>query len=145
MPEDPLKQLNSELLPELLRSGMASRHARRMVSELADHLEDLAAEARSRGMSHEAAARHASERLGDCAAIVQGTRDYPELRTWIYRYPRLARLYFPLAYVLLLPAAPVFAGIANPGVVFRWMIALMLSAGVTAGMMLFMQLAIVAT
>ena len=145
MPEDPLKHLESELLPELLRSGMAPRHARRMVSELADHLEDLAAEARSRGMSDEAAVRYASERLGDYAAIVQGTRGYSELKTWIYRYPRLARLYFPLAYALLLPVAPVFAGIANPGVVVRWAVALMLSAGVTAGMMLFMQLAIVAT
>ena len=145
MPEDRQKQLKTELLPGLLRSGMSPRHARRMVSELADHLQDLAAEARSRGMSEEDAARHASERLGDYAAIVQGSRSYPELRSWIYRYPRLARVYFPVAYVLLLPAAPVFAGIANPNVVFRWLVALMLSAGVTAGMMLFMQLAIVAT
>ena len=87
----------------------------------------------------------ASARLGDTGRIADRMLESPELRTWVYHYPRLARVCLPVAYALLLPAAPVFAGIANPGVVMRWGAALMLGAGVTAAMLLGMQLAIVLT
>jgi hypothetical protein len=66
----------------------------------------------------------------------------PELRTWAYRYPRIARVYYPIACVLLLPAVPVFAGLAQPMILARWGMALLLGAIVTAAMFLGMQLAI---
>lgn len=141
MPEHTFRYLRNELQD----AGIAPRHVRRIVSELEDHLEDLRDEARMLGQTAEEASRYAICRIGDQKAIAERMLDAPELRTWIYRYPRVARLYLPVAYVLLLPAAPLIAGFANPGIVFRWGAALMLSAAVTAAMFLSMQLAIALT
>jgi hypothetical protein len=133
------------LKSRLLESGVSPKHVRRIVIELRDHHDDLVDECLAGGASAEEAVAMASARIGDPGRIADRILGTPELRTWIYRYPRVARLYLPVAYALLLPAAPVFAGIANPGVVMRWGAALMLSAGVTAAMLLSMQLAIVLT
>lgn len=130
---------------ELLESGIARRHVRRIVAELNDHFEDLVAEAKERGLAPGNANEFALRRIGNQQKIAQQMLSVPELRAWIYRYPRIARIYLPIAYALLLPAAPVFAGVANPGIVIRWGAALMLGAGVTAAMMLSMQLAIALT
>lgn len=133
------------LRSELLESGVAPRHVRRIVAELDDHAEDLRAEAYARGMSNTDAADFATRRIGDQLQIAERILECADLRCWIYRYPRVARVYLPIAYALLLPASPVFAGFANPGIVLRWGAALMLSAGVTAGIMLVLQLAIAVT
>ena len=133
------------LKSRLLESGVSPRHVRRIVIELEDHHADLVDEFLAAGADSADAIARASARIGDPSDIADRMLEAPELRTWIYRYPRLARVYLPVAYALLLPAAPVFAGIANPGVVMRWGMALMLAAGVTAAMLLSMQLAIVLT
>jgi len=133
------------LRSELLESGVAPRHIRRLVSELSDHVEDLRLEALSDGKSEPEAYEFATARIGDQKLIAECMRENIEFRTWIYRYPRIALVYLPVAWALMLPAAPVFAGFANPAIVFRWGAALMLSAGVTAGMLLCMQLAIILT
>ena len=133
------------LKSRLLESGVAPKHVRRIVTELNDHFDDLVDEALADGASETEAAETAAARIGEPSCIADRILETPELRTWIYRYPRVARIYLPVAYALLLPAAPVFAGLANPGVVMRWGAALMLSAGVTAAMLLSMQLAIVLT
>ena len=141
MPDDTF----AELKDPLLASGVAPRHVRRIVAELDDHYSDLMSEALARGDSHESARRFALRQIGDQSLIAERMLEDVAFRTWIYRYPRVARVYFPVAYALLLPAAPLFAGFANPGVVARWGAALMLSAGITALMFLSMQLAIVLT
>lgn len=133
------------LRSELLESGVAPRHIRRLVSELSDHVEDLRLEALSGGKSEHEAIKFATGQIGDQKLIADCMRSNADFRAWIYRYPRIARVYLPVAWALLLPAAPVFAGFANPSKVFRWGAALMLSAGVTAGMLLCMQLAIILT
>ena len=130
---------------ELLRAGVAPRRVKRMVCELQDHAIDLRDEALERGMSEFEAREFAMRRIGDQGEIAARVAAVTDLKAWIYRYPRIARLYLPVAYALLLPAFPVFAGIAHAGLVLRWTAALMLSAGVTAGMMLILQLAIAAT
>ena len=127
----------------LIESGVGARQIRRIVRELEDHVDDLCAEARRDGTDRQSALSAAMARIGDQALIADHVVSDPAVRTWVYRYPRLARIYLPFAYVVLLPAWPVFAGIANPGVVLRWATALMLSAGVTAAILLFMQYAIV--
>jgi hypothetical protein len=133
------------LRAELLESGVAPRHVRRIVAELDDHLDDLCREARLEGMSETDARDWAMQRIGDQRQIARRMLASADLRAWVYRYPKIARWYLPVAYALLLPAYPVFAGIANAGIVLRWSAALMLSAGVTAGMMLILQLAIATT
>lgn len=141
MPEQPFSALQKELLD----SGIAPKYVRRIVAELADHQEDLQGEALAQGFTAAEAADHAARRIGSQQVIAAQMLASPQLKCWVHRYPRVARLYLPLAYALLLPAAPVFAGLANPGIVFRWGAALMLSAGITAAMFLSMQLAIALT
>ena len=130
---------------KLLESGIAPRHIRRIVAELNDHLEDLKSEAMAEGRTESEAQLIGLRRIGNQKLIAEQMLDTPEIRTWIYRYPKIARVYLPVAYALLLPAAPVLVGIANPRRVIRWGTALMLSAGVTAAMFLSMQLAIALT
>jgi hypothetical protein len=141
MPDDSFAKLKDQLL----RSGVAPRHVRRIVAELDDHVSDLMSEALASGDSPARARTFALQRIGDPSLIAERVIEHGEFRTWIYRYPRIARVYLPVAYALLLPAAPLFAGVANPGMVARWGAALMLSAGITALMFLSMQLAIVLT
>jgi hypothetical protein len=113
--------------------------------ELEDHFEDLRDEALASGLDHGEAVRASLDRLGKQQDIAERMLSNVNLKTWIYRYPRLARFYLPVAYFLVLPAAPVIAGMANPAKLVRWGAALMMSAGVTAAMLLCMQLAIVLT
>ena len=135
----------AKLENRLFESGVSPRHVRRIVMELEDHLEDLRSEAIAGGLDNDEAIAMSLARLGNQEEIAERMLSNVDLKAWIYRYPRLARLYLPVAYFLVLPAAPVFVGIANPGKVVRWGAALMMSAGVTAAMLLCMQLAIVLT
>ena len=145
MPEISNNNGFTALETDLLQAGVAARHVRRIVSELEDHAIDLRDEALQRGMSETDARDFAMRRIGDQGEIAARMVAITDLRAWIYRYPRIARLYLPVAYALLLPAFPFFAGIANAGIVLRWTAALMLSAGFTASMMLMLQLAIAVT
>lgn len=141
MPE----QYFSAFREELLNSGIPPRHVERLVGELKDHLEDLRQDALMHGEGEEMAVVNAREMLGDLSVLAAKLRERVELRAWVYRHPHIARVYLPVAYVLLLPAAPLFAGLANPGEAIRWGAALMLSAGLTACLFLSMQLAIALT
>jgi len=132
----------SELRHSLLASGIAPRHVRRMLIELHDHLDDLQQEAVQKGCDPFQAHQRALRAIGDQRLLARKILERPELKTWVYRYPRIARIYYPVAYVLLLPAAPVFAGVARASMIARWGAALMLSATVTAAMFLAMQLSI---
>jgi hypothetical protein len=60
----------------------------------------------------------------------------------MHRCPRLARLVLPVAYVVMLPLAPVYAGVANAPIIARWCTCLFLSGLITAAMFLVMQFSI---
>ena len=139
------KHAFQELRSHLLKSGIAPGHVRRITSELSDHLEDLRPEALDSKLTADEAEAYALGQLGDQRVIAQRILEHTELKTWVYRYPRIACIYLPIAYALLLPASPVFAGMANPSIVVRWGAALMLGGVITAAMFLGMQLAIVLT
>jgi DNA-binding transcriptional LysR family regulator len=141
MPE----QTFAKLRGHLLESGVSPRHVKRTIAELEDHFDDLLLEARSNGLSPTAAATFAQARIGEHELIARNILARTELKRWIYRYPRVARVYLPLAYLLLLPAAPVFAGAENASVIARWGTSVMVSAAVTATMLLLMQIAITLT
>ncbi len=130
------------LRDHLLKSGVASRHVVRMISELSDHCEDLATEAMRQGLSREAAKADAMHRIGDTRTIAQHVLDRPELRCWNHRFPHLARIVLSLAYFIRLPAVPSGAGVAYVSVVGRWCACSMVSAVITGTMLLAMQLAI---
>ena len=133
------------LRDRLLRSGVAPQHVTRAVSELRDHLEDLESEAAEFGLSQNAARVQAGERIGAIESIAKQYQNKPELKCWIYRYPQTARIVLPLAYVMLLPAILIFAGIDNAQLIARWCACLVISAFVTAAILLVMQLSIAIT
>jgi hypothetical protein len=141
MPE----QTFEELRRYLLKSGITPGHVKRTIAELNDHFDDLQLEGKSDGLSALDAHAFAESRIGEHKLIAQNMLAKTELKTWVYRYPRVARLYLPVAYLLLLPAAPVFAGAEHASAVARWGTSLMVSAAVTAAMLLLMQIAITLT
>ena len=126
----------------LLEEGVAPRHVVRIISELADHHEDLELEGERQGLDADTANAQASKRLGTQSHIAAHVLCRVELKSWCFRYPRLARLAMPIAYVAMLPLVPVFAGITNASAIVRWCACLMLSALVTAAMLLVMQISI---
>ena len=67
---------------------------------------------------------------------------YIELKTWAFRFPHLAVVVYPLACVAILPAIPVFAGIAHRATLVRWGASVLAAGLVTASMLLLMQLSI---
>jgi len=133
------------LQSDLLESGVKPKHVQRITLELADHFEDLRLEALSQGVTAAQAQYQAEQRIGEQGALAERILEQTEFKTWIYRYPRIARIYLPMAYALLLPVAPVFSGMANPTMVARWGAALMIGGTITVAMLLGMQLAIVLT
>lgn len=133
----------NNLATQLLKSGIAPRHAHRTVNELRDHYDDLVDAAVDEGSNSKAARRQAAEQLGTLDDFVTAMAARRELKTWAFRYPRLAVVVYPMACLAVLPAAPVFAGYAYRAALVRWAACLVGAALVTALMMLVMQLSII--
>lgn len=129
----------------LLDGGIAVAHARRIADELAGHWQDLCDEARRSGLGDGETGAWANQRLGSEGEIVAAVFARPELKCWIYRYPNVARVALPLAYLSLLPAVPLVAGVHHAPLLARWGACLMLSALFTATLMLVLYLTILAT
>lgn len=90
----------------LLEAGIAPRHARRAVTELTDHFDDLVAELESQGYARNDAEAEAGARLNTDALIAAaGAR--PELRSRLRRWPLASCTVLPLS----LYAAYVFGSI----------------------------------
>ena len=130
------------LATALLKNGIAPRHAHRAVNELRDHYDDLLDAAVDEGASSRTARRSAAKQLGSLDEFVQQMAACRELKTWSFRYPRLAVVVYPLACLAMLPAAPVLAGIAHRETLLRWGTSLLAAGLVTAVMLLVMQLSI---
>ncbi|MFQ6004982.1 MAG: hypothetical protein ACE5OQ_05700 [Woeseia sp.] len=133
------------LRDRLLRSGVSPRHVVRAVSELRDHCEDLEIEAVSHGLNRDDARSQASERIGAIESITQQYSSRPELKCWMFRHPQWARLILPVAYLVMLPAVPIYAAVSNAPAIAKWCACLLLSAFITATMLLVMQLTITIT
>lgn len=127
---------------EMLRKGVSVNVVSRTVAELDEHYSDLESEALKSGMTHIDAAAFAALHLGKPEVLVSEVAQRIELRSWVFRHPRFARIALPVAWIFLLPVAPVFAGVAHFSSIVRWSTCLLLSALVTAAMMLIMQLSL---
>ena len=124
----------------LLRRGIAPRHATRVSEEMRDHFEDLVEEFEACGMDDTRSL--AAESLGSQDDIVAATVAHPELRSWAFRYPRAALVFYPLACAAALPAAPVIAGIQNAPLLARWGASLLAAGVFTTALLLLLQLSI---
>lgn len=129
----------------LLGAGISARHVRRTVLELNDHFDDLVDAEMHRGLDQAGAERVAAHALGDFQDLVCAMRARPELRSWAFRYPGLAMVIYPLAYIALLPAVPIAAGMAHAALLGRWAASALLSGILTATILLVLQLSIVLT
>lgn len=136
MPDAPTSLYFDELRRQLTDAGVTQREISRTIDELRDHLEDIQLQ------EHGVGTDDAIARLGSHQTIAEKLLAHRELCRWPYRYPRIARIYMPLAYMILLPAVPLFTGIAHASHVARWGVSLLLGAAITASMLLFMQLSI---
>ncbi len=131
------------LTTRLLRHGISARQAHRTVNELRDHYDDLVDAAVDEGANSKNARRRAATELGSMDDFVAAMASRRELKTWAFRYPRLAVVVYPLACLAALPAMPVLAGIAHRTTLARWGASLLAAGVVTALMMLTMQLSII--
>jgi hypothetical protein len=77
----------NELRERLLRAGVAPRHVRRYLAELADHLADLKAEEDRAGRSPRDAESAALSRLGNMDDLAQAMIEQPRLQAWSARAP----------------------------------------------------------
>lgn len=81
------------LAETLLKGGIAPRHVRRYVRELADHLDDLRVQQRAEGYDGGEAGIRA--RLGEDSELAQAMLDQPGMRSWPARMPWLIFLLLP--------------------------------------------------
>jgi len=133
----------SELATRLLKSGISPRHAHRTVNELRDHYDDLVDAAVDEGANSKNACLSAANELGAMDDFVAEMASRRELKTWAFRYPRLAVVVYPIACLAVLPAMPVFVGIAHRTALVRWGASLLAAGIVTAMLLLIMQLSII--
>src|SRR2546425_435362 len=87
-----------ELRERLLRAGVAPRHVRRYLTELADHLADLRAEEERAGRSQWDAESAALTRLGGMDELAKAMIEQRRFQSWCVRAPwatfGLAPLFF---------------------------------------------------
>ncbi len=126
----------------LIDAGIAPKRVRRTVGEMRDHFEDLVAASVEQGLEPTAAQEQAFQQLGRVEDLVREMAARPELKSWASRYPRTAIVIYPLACLAVLPAVPVYAGVANASLLARWGASLVAAGLVTAGMLLILQLSI---
>lgn len=81
---------------QLLRAGVAPRHARRAVFELTGHFDDLVDEFQNKGIARGEAEAEAVARLNP-DALVAAAIARPELHSWVRRWPLASCTVFPLA------------------------------------------------
>lgn len=91
-----------ELRERLLKAGIAPRHVRRYLNELADHLADLTVEEERAGRSRTNAESVALVRLGRIDNLAKAMTEQRQFQSWSARAPWAT---FGLAPLLLLAAA----------------------------------------
>jgi hypothetical protein len=92
----------SELRERLLRAGVAPRHVRRYLAELADHLADLVTEEQQAGRSRPDAQAAALSRLGGMDELARAMTGQRQFQAWCVRTPWAV---FGFAPLLALAAA----------------------------------------
>lgn len=138
-----MREADFEVLEKRLQErGIAARHAQRVTSEMRDHYEDLVDGLTGKGASTAKAHQLAGRDLGSMDDFIAAMSARRELKSWAYRFPHLAIVAYPIAYLVALPARPVIAGVENAPVVARWGASLLAAGLFTAALMLVLQLSI---
>lgn len=101
------KSLN-DLRERLLRAGVAPRHVRRYLTELADHLADLRADEERAGLGRADAEAAALMRLGEVDTLTKAMIEQRQLQSWCARAPWAV---FSLGTLMVLAVAYLVAGL----------------------------------
>ncbi len=125
-----------------LAAGTANPFVDRTILELADHFEDLVDAGCADGLKRSDAEQRALATLGELDVLEQAVRRQPALKSWAWNWPRVASVFYPLAWLVALPMLPVAAGVAHAPEIARWAGGIVLAAFVTATMFLVLQLSI---
>lgn len=136
------KQGADRLRRRLVERGVAPRRVERLLVELGDHFDDIVAASQDAGMDRQQAEARAEHELGTAADIERAVLSQPTLRGWAWRWPMLARVVYPAAWMVALPLVPIVAGLRHADSIVRWAICLAAGAGVTAAILLLLQLSI---
>ena len=96
------RELRGELRERLLRAGVAPRHVRRYLTELAEHLADLTAEEERAGRGRADAESAALVRLGRMDDLARAMIEQRQFQSWCARAPWAA---FGLGPLFLLAGA----------------------------------------
>jgi hypothetical protein len=96
------------LRERLLRAGIAPRHVRRYLGELAHHFDDIVRDETAKGRSRVEAETVAQVRLGSEDALAAALLDRPGLRSLTSRAPWLVFGLAPVAVLLLVVIASAF-------------------------------------
>ncbi len=129
-----MPKLFHELRERLLRAGVAPRHVRRYLAELADHLADLRAEEEGAGRSRADAESSALIRLGGIDDLSRAMIEQRQFQSWCVRAPWamfgiaplllmaiayfVACLYLWSLWQIFLPGADTPFGHPNPGPIY---------------------------
>ena len=92
------------LQASLLRNGIQPRYACRVAEELRAHVQDLRDAYLAEGFDAEQADRRASRSIGRPEDLIEAMTARRELKTWAFRFPFLAVMFYPLACLVALPA-----------------------------------------
>lgn len=130
----PFHELRNELRERLLRAGVAPRHIRRYLAELADHLADITQEERA-SLSRAEAEAAALARLGTMNDLANAMIAQRRLYSWSARAPWAIFAVAPLLFLvaawcvallilwtgwqMFLPGAATPFGTALPGPIYR--------------------------
>lgn len=128
----------------LLAAGTAPAVVERTISELDDHFADLVEAGTANGVGLAEAERDALALLGDVKSLADAVRCRPELKSWAWRWPRVACAVYPVACLVALPAVPFVAGARNSAELGRWLGGILLSAALTASLFFVLQLSVTA-
>lgn len=97
-----------ELQERLLRAGVAPRHVKRYLAELADHLADLKAEEKGTERSREEAESSALARLGSMEDLANAMTMQRQFQAWCMRAPWAFFSLGPLFYLACAWMAAIF-------------------------------------
>ncbi len=125
----------------LLAGGIATRHAQRLIMELADHCEDLERDAIAAGYAPADARAEALRSLGDPHLLADAVLARPELLGWSARWPRTAHAMSMLA---TRHALPVHCRSGHCALIARWSASCGLAVMLTGSLLLSMHWIIIA-
>lgn len=90
---------------QLIRGGVAPKFVKRTLTELDAHYHDLKNHAIADGLPEREASAKANSAIGDEKTLVAEFLNKPELKSWLWRYPKSIFLLLPLLTLLVCTVA----------------------------------------